>query len=227
MADLVDLYNQALDASGVRDRVSSTSEVSRGAETCTLWYNAVRQQVLSAAYWPSARANKRLALSVERSTTADWVSTDPDPGFKYAYSTPNDFLRARWLSDFSYFIVSTNSVNSRVISTNMDEALLTYTKDQTNINLWGPELYMAIVYALAAHICIPLHGKNVRARDVENRANALIYTARETALNSDAEQYESIPSWLSARGSAFNTAEQRFMFPYGPMISVTAGAPVT
>lgn len=227
MTDLVDIYNLALAASGSRSRVSATTESSREAEECTLWYAEVRDQVLRAAFWPGARANQRLALRVERDADEDWVSTDPDPGYVYAYGVPADIIAPRYLSTFERFIISTSSDNSKVLCANTENAILTYTKRQTNINLWDAQLKMAIIYALAAHISTPLHGKNSRADRVEARANALILEARAAAGNTDEALHDTVPEWIAARGSAFATPPDRFIYPYGPLIQVTSGAGVT
>lgn len=227
MTAVVDIYNLALSACGTKARVAAVNEVSREAETCTLWYPHVRRLLLAAANWPSTLSVARLAMTVERDVDEDWVATDPTPGWRFAYSAPNDMLRPRHLSDFSRFIMTTNSLNANVISAQMEDAVLAYTKDQPNPDRWDPELQMAIVYALAAYICLPLHGKNDRARLVKEEANLLIMNARVTAANSGENSYESIPDWIAARGSAFSSPTTRYHYPFGQMLTVTEGVAVT
>lgn len=223
MTDLVSLYNLALDASGSRDRIAAPTETSRQAETCELWYPEVRDQVLAAAWWPCTRANTRLALIVERDADVAWTAVDPDPGFRFAYAAPSDMLIPRYLSEMTQFVLSTSSTNAVVLATQTENAVLTYSKRQSNINTWEPQLKMAIIYGLAAHISIPLHGKNDRAALNEQRANNLILAARVAAANSGSEQYQSTPEWIAARGSSYDTPTTAYVFPYGSMISATGG----
>lgn len=224
--DLVDLYNRALNAVGTRSRVSSPTESSREAETCALWYEGVRDQILRAARWPATRATSRLALLAERDDTLAWETGDPEPGFLYAYALPSDFLYPRHLTTFNRFVMGSNG-SQRVLYTQDEDALLIYTKREENISLWDPEMQMAVVYALAAHISMPLHGKAGRAKFAMEQANELILQARLSAANEDVNQYDSVPDWISMRGYSGSAPSQRYLYPYGPMISVPEMSAVT
>ena len=220
--DKTGVFNLALDASGSRHTVTAPTEKSREAEICNRWYDPVVDQVLSAAFWPTGRGNERLALQAERDPGEAWVETDPDPGWLYSYAAPSDMLHPRHMSDYSRFVLGTTA-NERRILTNTPDAILTYSARQTNVGLWDPELLMAIVYALAAHITLPLQGKPARAQLVGDKANQLILQARVSAANSDENQQDSIPPWLSARGYTGELAVSRYIYPYGPLINVLGG----
>src|SRR5690606_14811865 len=156
--DEVGIYNLALSEVGAKSSVASTTEKSRAAELCNMWYQTVVEVVLRAAPWPSATGVKRLALWKERDVTKAWVEGDPDPGWRYVYSTPSDMLRPRYLSTYDHFAISLYN-DSQAIMTNMKKAILIYTKRQLQVQAWDPQLKMAIVKALAAHIAMPLQGK--------------------------------------------------------------------
>jgi hypothetical protein len=113
------------------------------------------------------------------------------------------------------------------INTQQENAILCYTVVQDNVSLWDPQLTLAIAFALGSFISLPLHGKPARARLVEERANQLVYQARENAANSDENQYETIPDWIAARGFALSAPQSRFYWPNGPMISVSEQAGVS
>lgn len=221
----VEIYNLALSAVGTGS-VSATTEASREAEICRLWFGTVRDHVLRAAPWPSAKAHARLAVLAERDDTLAWVDGDPDPGFMYAYAAPSDMLTPRHLTDYSRFTLSVHG-DVKAIMTNTEDALLYYTRSQTNISLWDVQLQMAIVFALGAMIGMPLHGKPSRVKTAQDQANALILQAREGEANTDNNEIDTVPSWLVARGYAENAPATRYYFPYGPMISTTELPSVT
>lgn len=213
-----EIYNLALDAVGTRSKVSLPTEDSREAQTCNRWFDRVRDQVLRAAHWPTAKAYQRLALVVERDDTVDWVNTDPEPGYRFAYGYPVDMLAPRYFSTFEPFEVGVSTINKRLIMANAETPVLIYTKRQVNIDVWDEGLYWAIVHALAAHIALPLHGKTVRARKAQEDANAIIMQARENSSNVGERMLESVPDWISARGYAEPQQRQRFLHPFGPLI---------
>jgi hypothetical protein len=219
-ADEVSIYNLALDAVGTRNSVSATTEESREAEVCRLWFGPVRDLVLRAAPWTCAKAFARLALLKERDDTLEWAIDDPEPGFRYAYAGPSDMIRPRYLSSFQRFTMGIYG-EQRAVMTQVQSAILVYTKRQATIPLWDSDLYMAVTKALAAAIAMPLHGKRQRASEAAAEANAMILQARVSDANSEENQFDTVPEWIAARGSAYNNPLSRFYYPYGPLISLT------
>ena len=221
----VSIYNMALNAIGTRDNVAATTEESREAEVCRLWFGPVRDHVLRAAPWPSTRAYARLALLAERDDTLAWASTDPEPGFRYAYAAPSDMLYPRNLTSFGRFTLGIYA-GQKAIMTQDENALLAYTMQQTTISLWDAQLKMAIAHALAAFIAMPLHGKPSRAKQAQDVANQLITEARVNMANTDENVYETIPDWIAARGYAGTSPATRYIYPYGPMINALEASAV-
>lgn len=224
IADDVSLFNLALNAVGARSNLSATTEKDRGAEVCTLWYPVIRDSVLAAAPWPSCRTTVRLSLLLERDFDEDWVATDPDPEFTYAYGVPSNMVRPSHLADFTRFIVGTRSAEGdsgaqKAIMTNTSEAILTYTKRQTVASMWEDPLALAIAYGLGAHICMPLSGKPQRAAMLIQMANELINVARANASNMDDNRYESVPDWITARGYN-NPGDLRYFYPFGSLLTI-------
>lgn len=215
----VHIYNMALNAIGTRDDVTATTERSREAEVCRLWFGPVRDHVLRAAYWPSAKAFARLALLSERDDSAAWATGDPEPGFRFAYAQPADAIRPRYLTSYSRFSTGIHA-GQKAIFAQEEAALMAYTKSETNVGLWDVSLQFAIAHALGAFIAMPLHGKASRAKKAEDTANGLITEARVMAANEEENQFDSVPDWISARGYSGSVTVSRYIYPYGPMINV-------
>lgn len=218
----VGIYNLALNAVGERSNISSPSENSRRAEVCRLWYEPVLEQILAAASWPEATRIEYLALLEERSDSA-WTAADPRPGYRFIYELPADCIQPRYLTGFEPFLITYYGDNKRALNTNVEQAALAYTARITNIALFEPQLRMAIAYGLAGHICMPLSGKPQRAQTMINRANELLWAARETAANTSTEQYEAIPEWIAARGYNWPSTT-RYVHPHGPLLSLPSAA---
>lgn len=207
------IYNLALNAIGARNNVSSPSEDSREAEVCRLWYPAVRDQVLAAAFWPEATKFDYLALLNEQDDSV-WTSGEAFPGFVYSYQQPTDLLRPQYLSTFEPFRVTNQTIN-----TNTAQALLAYTFRNELVTTWSAGLQMAIVHGLAANICMPLTAKAQRTNLMLGQANNAILAAREASANWSVEAHETLPEWIQARGFGMSS-HSRFIYPFGGLLSV-------
>lgn len=251
ISDEVSVYNLALNAIGARNNVGATTEASREAEVCRLWYAVVRDQILAAAHWPSARTFARLAQAGAQRDV--WQPGDPEPGFLYSFFTPSDMLRPQYLTSYSRFTLTVgNKVNSRNIATETGSPIdteddlgiaveggvytrpamviscddcspvLAYTTRQKNVALWDSELQMAVIYGLAAQIARPLTGKAQLSQSLVNQANALVMAARVGAANTDEDFKESIPDWLAVRGYTQEFPRYQFLYNHGPLLSLFA-----
>lgn len=219
ITDEVSIYNLALNAIGTRSNVATPTENSREAEVCRLWFGPVRDRVLRAAPWTSTKAWMRLALRKERDSDAAWVTDDPEPGFLFAYAPPQDMIAPRYLAGYQRFSLSSYPGNKMAIMTNQQDALLCYSKQQTVIGLWDVGLQMAVTYALASYIAMPLHGKAQRAQNALGQANQLIMTAREEDANDDEARVATIPDWIMARGYGATIEDTRYVYPQGALFS--------
>lgn len=220
----VGIFNLALSAVGTRAKVSIDTENSREAEICNLWYEVVRDQVLRAADWSSARKTAVLALEAQRDFSLDWADGDPEPNWAYRYALPTDYLYPRYLESFSPFMIADQNSHP-VLLTNEPNAVFVYTKAQDVPPAWDASLYMAIANALGAHIAMPLHGKAQRASLALQQANEAIVNARVSAANEKQVGYESIPDWLLARGATVGTLPSAFIYQNGPLLSMNTAFP--
>lgn len=219
------LYNMALSLVGSDFTILAVDEESIEAETCGLWYENVRQTILRAAHWNSAKRYSRLTAEATRTLTSDWVSTDPEPGYAYSFELPANMLAARYLTTFQEFSLGYET-DQRILSCQIDEPILCYTIDVTDLTLIEPDLYRGIVHGLAAYIAMPLTGKLKRAQDALSIANEVVSEARAANANEMERLFSKMPDGLSLRGYDGWPPVSPYMAAYGPMLSLS-GAPVT
>lgn len=223
---LVELFNLALSAIGTRSIVAAAAENSREAETCNLWFPSIRDTVLKAAPWASARTMVRLALLAERDFDAAWVTGAPEAPWLFAYATPESMLHPQFLENYYPFRLGVRRtmegdlvVNQKVILTDVEEAGLVYTFRNTDLTMWEPDLYLAVAMGLASAIAMPLHGKPRNAQFAMEQANKAIIDARVNAANEAMVRQDHIPDWLAARGVVSIANPSGFIFPSGPLLS--------
>lgn len=218
--DLVTLFNSALSAVGHRDSIVETNEASREAALCNRWYTTIRDTVLRSAHWPSCRATAALTILAERTSTT-WAEGDPDPPWLYLYNLPSDYLYPRFISTFEKFEITARNDAPKLLA-NSDEVLLVYTRKQAVTGAWDAHLWQAMIYGLAAHICVPLTGKRSSRNDLLSIANQSILEARAMAGNEDRTIYDHIPEWLVARGYGAPSTILQYIHPCGPLLTVGA-----
>lgn len=221
--DLITLFRLALSGIGMTRLPDSPNENHPGANECRLWFEPVRDYILRSAHWPSAKAVRRLGELAERADNADWVATDPLPGWRFMYQAPADLLAPRYISTWDRFETGVQD-GKRVIYTDSEDAILIYTSQQDNLTLWDPSLFMATASALGAYICNGLTGKPQKAQAAMQQANAIILQARADAANEMQQVYDSVPEWIAARGYTGAILADRFIYPYGPMLIAPGAA---
>jgi hypothetical protein len=215
----VEVWNLAVSAIGGRALISSETETGREADLCRLWYPLVRDVVLKAAPWPSASTRTRLALLATRDADEDWTTSDPAPGWVYAYSAPSDMLSPQHLTTYARFNLETYG-SQKAIVTNTSEAILRYTKSTDNPNDWDTGLVKAISYALGAALALPLTGKRTLFADLKQVSEEAIMLARTDIANERDNHHEMLPSWVATRGYEDLPYETRFVWPYEDLSGV-------
>lgn len=213
------IYNQALSAIGTRSLVSGLLEDSREREICDVHYETIRDSVLKASDWASARKSALLSVLAERDFDADWVETDPEPNWRFAYGLPSDFLYPRFITNYARFSLSVRN-SQKILLTDVETVALTYVRKATDPGLWDITLFQAVVFGLAAAIAQPLTGKNAKARDALALANQKIMEAREFSANADNIPIDSMPDWMIVRGITGSVGNSNYVYPYGSLLSV-------
>jgi hypothetical protein len=209
---LVDIYNLALSACGTTFSISSPDEQSAEGNLCRLWYPRARDSVLSAAPWPSVRKYSRLALVSERLAGSLWNDGDPDPRFLRAFALPSDLAVPYYLQSYAPFAYGLVG-GVRRISTNEEAPILYYNSKAVDPSAWEEPLCMAVVYTLAFHMAKPLTGRSSARQENAQLATNYVETAAEGMANSQDQQEEVLPDWITARGYGADTAPIRFFYP--------------
>lgn len=209
------LFNLAVDAVGGTGTIATINEVSREAELCSRWFGPVRDKVLRAAHWHSAKKFARLSNIAER-TSDTWVPTNPTPPYLHGFATPSDMAHPRFLTNYARFDFSVFDENNHMLSTDTESPVLCYTA-RISPQLMDDGLANALILALAAHICEPLNGATNKARMRLEEANAAIMAARDQNAEMSHQPAAHIPDFISARGYGTPAFGQNYVYPYGPL----------
>ena len=187
------ICNYALEYIG-RRTIASLTESSREAKVCNTFYDMARQSVLRDHKWGFATRSITLAAV----TATDYV------GWDYAYTYPTDALYADKIYTGSststttvglsqvtghipFTIESNEAKNKKYVLTNQEEAVLIYTADATEENLFDSLFIEALSYKIAATIIIPLKAE----LSLQQSMNQLYGMAIAKAKASDSnERYE-------------------------------------
>lgn len=171
MTSVVGICNMALGNIGITQTIENIDDNNERARVCKLYYEATRDQVIRAMSPNFAQAFVALAV----------VTGDPPPGWAYQYRYPTDCLYARQITDVNgsrilalsctngtmnetvpqvpsipYTVMSDPSGSGRIIATDQEDAVLWYVRRVTDPNSFDPEFVMALAWALAANIAIPM-----------------------------------------------------------------------
>ncbi len=212
MQDLRSLFNQALSAVGSAPVVADPEATTKATEVLQLWYPIARRAVFTAAHWPCLRAHARLALAAQRDTALDWQPTDPSPDFAYAFALPNDMLLPQYMADFTRFELGRIGTQ-KVINSNNLTPILCYTMDDETPSRWDPDLYLCVVWSLAACINMSKNGKMALTQKLEQQVLDMIRDAATNAANSDDTYYDSVPSFWAGTDFRVPGHQTKFIYP--------------
>ena len=230
MTSEVDICNRALSAIGTRSTISSISpsDGSNEANQCALLYYPTRDALLRSAHWDFAR--RQVALSQLKASTDVPNTCPIPWAYEYAYpadclkaryiipqlpntgtstppltSAPN--VNVVWGGykgpPIRFFVGSdTNSSGNdiTVILTNQPQAMMVYTRQMTNPDLFDAQFQEALVASLAAKLVPPLNLNLALMKGQIQLAEAIIAQARVTNGNEGPEVMDLLPSWMAVRG---------------------------
>jgi hypothetical protein len=104
-----------------------------------------------------------------------------------------------------------------VVLANVDQALLSYTRDITVEALWDSLFAEAMVAALAGKLCFALSGDKGRANDLMKIANERIMEARVADGNEGLTVLDHTPDWITRGHGMVWPGGGEFVLPYGPL----------
>jgi len=122
----VDVANQSLAMISARNMIASFNENTVEAKNCKIFYNRVRDQVMTMAWWNFTRRTEALSLMKSAPGTPEnpnpqlpWTSASPAPPWLYEYRYPNDCLLFRYITfkpNTQPELVSTAPLTSAIMS---------------------------------------------------------------------------------------------------------------
>lgn len=211
MTNKTDICNRALAAAMSRAEITSiTTDTSEEARVCNLFYEMTLAHLIRSARWNFARDSAPLAVSGTPST-GSWG---------YKYPLPTNCLRPWYIEGFASFTVQGTNVLTNVTDT--EAPVLVFSKLIDNPDNWDASFQMAMVYALAAHICGPLTGKVRQGQTLVGMANGLIQSARVDSANEGYTYTSTQAPWIIARDLPVDYAidgRTPFYWPDGPLFA--------
>lgn len=222
MATEVSICNLALARLGDDATVSSIDppEGSAQAEQCRTFYPLARDSWLEAFTWSFCRARKQLAQVTSESTS-----------YEYAYALPSELLRAiavipsdatddnlssiREFYPVSYYDAHAYSAEvrapfhiealedgTRVVYTDLEDAILMYTKRVTDTSKFSPLFVNSLSYYLAGMLAGPLISGDrgmKTGQQMDSMAYALVGKAQESDANQSHDRIHHVPNHLNLR----------------------------
>lgn len=211
----VEIWNMALATCGSSQRISSETENSAQANIVRLWYDEVRKFVLKRAPWSCCLSWANLALVTERDDFSEaWVSSDPAPGWTYAYGVPAGMLSPFYLQSYDRFELGLQST-AIALMTNDPQPVLRYVKDQTTVSLWDTDVTGAIISMLAYKITPTINAKLGQRDRLKDDAMEAIMNAQTTSANTEyVNKVEALPEAVQARGYGGPITVEPYFYPF-------------
>lgn len=150
---IIKICNLALSHIGASSIISLLDPTTESRQ-CNLLYDVAREYVLQAHTWGFAERRARLAQ----------LSVEPF-GYSYAYQYPTGCLLAREIfqeiktaKPIDYAVVSQDSETSKMILTDQPDAVLVYTANISDTNMFSPTFITTLSYKLASDLAKPVTG---------------------------------------------------------------------
>ena len=195
MASEVQIAKLALQHIGDRWDISDLTEATPEAEQVNLVFDDTRDALLRQHPWNFA---KKYASPATLSGTV--------PGnWAYMYAYPTDAVRVNGIIDPVEtgtpikFEVARNASDVKVVLTDQEDAEFFYTARITDTVQFDPEFTMALSYALAARLAMPLTGERAIMGDMDTLARNIVNSAWETDSNEGIEEDLPEATWIQAR----------------------------
>ena len=171
-----DICNMALSAIG-QGQIASMEEQSEPARQCRIYYDHLRQELLSAYRWGFAERSVKLAAYPAACLIIHSVY-------------PKD--RERRKDDrYREYTVTAVSDSTRAIATDMDDAWADYTADIETAETFSPDFSEALVRLLASALSIPLSG----SQSMQQQQYQLMQVALQKAMLTSARQDHHKPEY--------------------------------
>lgn len=212
MQDKRSLFNLALTVIGSPPLVSDPEEKGKAQDILRLWYPVACRAVFTSFHWASLRGIRRLSRALTRNEGASFADSDPAPGYSYAYALPADMIQPQYLEDFSPFRLGRVG-EEKLLFSNNPAPILSYTIDSDDPSIWEPDLYMCVIWSIAAGINTANNGKAPLTQKLEQQVLDLIDRAKVNAANEDDTYFDSPPSFWDGTGFTLPGLANRYYYP--------------
>ncbi|KKN29916.1 hypothetical protein LCGC14_0839150 [marine sediment metagenome] len=201
----VDIANMALSHVGAKSAIESLDEKTAEATQARIWYDYSRRVVLEAHNWHFAR--KRVTLALHGDTISE-TSTDPMAGvwgFRYQY--PPDCLVARKIQNpnappddaVPFTVEGSLDGKEKTILTSMEDAVLVYTWNLENTDMFSSLFVLAMSHLLAHHVAYSLTGSRRIKVDELKIFQGLVPLATGVDANEGVDPPPRDTDWIRAR----------------------------
>jgi hypothetical protein len=187
-----------------------------------------------------------------------WNSAYPPPPWLYSYSYPDDCIRLRTiqgsavqgggfavplfssptaiiypsLNSFAPFNEATDltaqSQRIKVIVTNQSQAVLCYSTDVEDPNVWDSGFLDAMIHGLAGRITMGITGKEKTMSVMYQMANRKLLEAQAMDANEQTVINDVTPDWIAVRQAGWQgsgVANNGWVYgPYGPLFGGSLGS---
>lgn len=199
MASMIDVFNMALSNIAARAFVQSLTEDSNERKYCSANIDNAMESILEDHDWGFASSYENLALLKKYNDTVP-----PPKPWLYQYSYPTLCIKVREIvrlsdndSEIPFKVDLSNDI--KVIHTDIENAILRYTKRISNLALFSPRAVEALGWKLSTRIVIPLtHNLKLKQNAEQSYVNALA-EAKTSSFNENVNRPEREPELILAR----------------------------
>lgn len=201
----VGIANMALSHIGAKSTIESFTENSSAAKQANIWYDYSRLQVLEAYDWSFARKRRTLALHGD---TISETAADPLAGvWGFRYSYPDDCVATRKIQNpnappddaVPYDIETSLDGQQKTILTNLESAVLVYTWDLTNTDMFSVLFVSALSHLLAHQIAFSVTGERKIKITELNIYEGVLARAMAISANQSVDAPPREAPWIRAR----------------------------
>jgi len=197
MADRLSLYNGALvSVLGERALASLSEERAARRYLDTVWANGAVDKMLMMGQWKFARRNVRM----------DYDSNlQPEFGWQFAFSRPNDFIRTLELTwdEFFQSPLELYHEHNEVFYAAIGTFYMGYVSNDAayggNLGHWPPNFTEFAEHWLAKHVLASLTGNKTDRLELEQLTQRAMTRAQSTDAMEGATRYPPAGTWVISR----------------------------
>ena len=148
----LEIYNAALVSIGASP-VTATTEASKEAETCNIYWSLTQDIVMSTYAWPSCTKRAKL-INLSAVEKLDYA---------YAYALPSDFLMLIEVLHITAYSPEMYSIECGNILTNEQSPQIKYIYRNTDTTTYETGLTELLILHLSYQIAYAIQGKETRS----------------------------------------------------------------